>query len=318
SITCVSILEILLDIALSRKKNENQFKPRLLYERLVDEGGNKQTDERIVQTNSHLSQQETSQMAQSLTDVANPNAIQLVQKNSVFIDINDLKNPNILRDHLPTFNLDEEGKESPLTEYLGHCETTRRYLNRTFLETMWTNGSEAHNTVLNTGFILTDGTSTMGFESFSPKAKIVKVKMEKLPFKPFNLLKQDMEERLSHFGKVLDIRIFKNRGSYTGRGYATLDIAQPEDTAGLERLNRVTLWKEDDGSVMNPSSINCFIEAMHQSKYSIGKSVTNAHASAITPMSHICNYAHVIPCISYLTVIVILRMTMSSIIDIPT
>ncbi|KAI8879028.1 hypothetical protein K501DRAFT_276976 [Backusella circina FSU 941] len=51
-------------------------------------------------------------------------------------------------------------------------------------------------------------------------------------------------------------------------------------------------------TVMNPSSINCLIEAMHQNKYSIGKSSTNAHASAITPMSHICNYAHVMPCSS--------------------
>ncbi|KAI9482817.1 MAG: hypothetical protein EXX96DRAFT_630868 [Benjaminiella poitrasii] len=113
---------------------------------------------------------------------------------------------------------------------------------------MWMTGSSGLARILD-GFYLSDHTFIKGFHSFSADAHIVKVKLERLPYLPTAVLKLEMESRLSRFGEILDLGIYKtSSGCYIGQGYATLNVTPatlPE--APYEALQQVILWSEDDG-----------------------------------------------------------------------
>lgn len=136
-------------------------------------------------------------------------------------------------------------------DYLGHLPQRRKYLNRTFLETMWLTGSPGHLTITTEGLTLSDKkTYIKGFSSFLGDSHITRLSLERLPFLPTKLLEQDMQARLAAFGKVLDLGITLYRGDYMGQGYATLDTTPTKDQlVPFEKLTRVIDWTTDDGDV---------------------------------------------------------------------
>ncbi|KAI8640488.1 hypothetical protein BD408DRAFT_348029, partial [Parasitella parasitica] len=109
---------------------------------------------------------------------------------------------------------------------------------------MWVHHSAGHNTILNDGVFLSDGTYVKGFESYPTDAKIVHVKLENLPFLPARLVMQDMKRILSFYGEVLDLGITQVNGIFHGKGYATLNQTKPRT---YQELTRVIPWEEDDG-----------------------------------------------------------------------
>ncbi|KAI7893964.1 uncharacterized protein EV154DRAFT_499742 [Mucor mucedo] len=143
-----------------------------------------------------------------------------VEKNSVLIEITHIKEPQLLLNALQSFNA---GKEEG-AEYRGRLQTFRRYLDRSYLETVWTMGSHGRNTILNEGIILSDGTFVKGFLSLTDKDQLIHVELHNLPFLPLLSLKYEMEIRLRFFGDILDLGVFKRGGCFTGLGYAILNI----------------------------------------------------------------------------------------------
>lgn len=173
-----------------------------------------------------------------------------VEKHSVLIDVTDVQSPQMLRDALQAFNKDaieNDGYE----DYCGRLPLLRKYLNRNFIETVWSQDSPGHKAILETGITLPDNTYVKGFTSFPADSRIVRLKLEKLPLKPLRLLKLDMQERLSCFGKVLDLGVSHSNGCFMGQGYATLDLnpSTEENDAPFEELQRILLWRDDDGDV---------------------------------------------------------------------
>lgn len=171
-----------------------------------------------------------------------------IEKNSVLIDVTKVHSPQMLREALQAFNKDAV-ENNGYEDYCGRLPQIRKYLNRSFIETMWLNDSPGHKAILETGITLPDNTFVKDFPSFPADSRIVRLKLEKLPFKPLRLLKQDMEDRLSSFGEVLDLGVTKSNGCFMGQGYATLDLTRSidENTPPYEQLQRVILWREDDG-----------------------------------------------------------------------
>lgn len=146
------------------------------------------------------------------------------EEESVFIDLTTVKDRTLLDKALVKFN--KEAEKSDLYEdFLGYRKQTRQYLGHHFLETLWLSNAEGRKTLIEQGITLDDGTYLKGFPSFSEDAKIVRVTMEKLPFLPAVQLKNEMAERFSRFGDVLDHGIFKTEhGIFQGEGYVTLNL----------------------------------------------------------------------------------------------
>ncbi|KAI7894433.1 uncharacterized protein EV154DRAFT_459460 [Mucor mucedo] len=170
-----------------------------------------------------------------------------IEKNSVLIDITDVKSPVLLRQALQDFNkeaLADKGYE----EYCGRLPTIRKYLNRSFIETIWSQGSKGQDTILNQGISLPDGTYIKGFKSYPADSRITRITLDKLPLKPLILLKKDMEEHLSAYGQVLDLGVSMSNGCFMGQGYATLDISvSSADQESNIPLQRIMNWVDDDG-----------------------------------------------------------------------
>jgi hypothetical protein len=57
-----------------------------------------------------------------------------MEDNSVFIDVTDIKDPEAAQEAFHAFNKDADGTEQ---SYLGRLTIVRKYLNRSFIETMW-------------------------------------------------------------------------------------------------------------------------------------------------------------------------------------
>lgn len=165
-----------------------------------------------------------------------------IESNSILIDVTDLSDPQLLRSAMQAFNKDDDGYE----DYLGRLTVVRKYLGRSFIETLWTVGSTGYQSVLN-GITLEDGTVVKGFPSYSAEATIIKIDLEKLPFLPTRLLKRDMYERMSQFGEVLDLGIKKHSGCFTGCGYVTIDVTPKPDAPPYEPLDHIILWDLEAG-----------------------------------------------------------------------
>ncbi|KAI9484258.1 MAG: hypothetical protein EXX96DRAFT_477968 [Benjaminiella poitrasii] len=190
----------------------------------------------------------TSATSQSLVDNASTSADSIhvirpflkgIEENSVLIDITDLSSWDLLFAALSNFNSD---CLPDYEEYLGRLAPIRKYLQRSYMETMWMSGSSALSKILD-GFYLLDGTFIKGFLSFSADAHIIKVRLERLPYLPTAILKLDMESRFSYFAEILDLGIYKtSAGCYMGQGYATLNLtpSTPRE-ATFEPLQRVIL-----------------------------------------------------------------------------
>ncbi|RCH80359.1 hypothetical protein CU098_008255, partial [Rhizopus stolonifer] len=101
-----------------------------------------------------------------LSDSAQPTPA--LKKNSVLIDITDIKDEELLFDF--NKNMDEN---SGYEDYCGRVPMTRKYLNRSFMETVWRKDSLGRQTILNEGVYLVDGTFIKGFPSYPADARIV-------------------------------------------------------------------------------------------------------------------------------------------------
>jgi hypothetical protein len=100
------------------------------------------------------------------------------------------------------------------------------------------------------GITLPDNTFVKGYKSLPAEAQIVRLKLERLPFKPVSILTKEMDHRLSKFGNVLDLGIIRSDGCLTGLGYVTLDI-NPAANKGkhLQALQRIIQWDDGDGEI---------------------------------------------------------------------
>ncbi|KAI8086927.1 uncharacterized protein B0P05DRAFT_585151 [Gilbertella persicaria] len=122
-----------------------------------------------------------------LSDSAQPTPVNLAQlfikgieKNSVLIDITDIKDEELLFDF--NKNMDEN---SGYEDYCGRVPMTRKYLNRSFMETVWRKDSLGRQTILNEGVYLVDGTFIKGFPSYPADARIGKSLYTYTPPSPF-------------------------------------------------------------------------------------------------------------------------------------
>ncbi|KAI8088006.1 uncharacterized protein B0P05DRAFT_635220 [Gilbertella persicaria] len=66
-----------------------------------------------------------------------------IEKNSILIDITDIKDAHMLRKALQAFNKDAD-EETGCDDYCGRLPSTRRYLKRSFIETAWTKDSPGY------------------------------------------------------------------------------------------------------------------------------------------------------------------------------
>ncbi|KAG2202149.1 hypothetical protein INT47_008121 [Mucor saturninus] len=126
--------------------------------------------------------------------IIKPSPVELVrpflrctEKNSDLIEITHIKETQLLLNALQSFNA---GKEEG-TEYCGRLKTFRRYLDRSYLETLWRMGSHGRNAILN-----------------EDKDQLIRVELQNLPFLPLQSLKYEMEIRLRFFGDILDLGVF--------------------------------------------------------------------------------------------------------------
>ncbi|KAI8088077.1 uncharacterized protein B0P05DRAFT_464631, partial [Gilbertella persicaria] len=155
----------------------------------------------------------------------------------------------MLRKAVQAFNKDAD-EETGCDYYCGRLPSTRRYLNRSFIETAWTKDSLRYKAILNTDIRLEDGTFVKGFPSLPADAKIVRLKLDRLPLKAPQRLRKDMENCLSEYGRVLDLGINRSHGCFTGQGYATLNLTQANaNDPPFESLQRVIPWMYDDGEI---------------------------------------------------------------------
>ncbi|KAI8090882.1 uncharacterized protein B0P05DRAFT_584001 [Gilbertella persicaria] len=117
-----------------------------------------------------------------------------IEKNSIIIDITDSKDAHMLRKALQAFNKDAD-EEIGCDDYCGRLPSTR-------------------------------------FPSLPADAKIVRLKLDRLPLKAPQRLRKDMENCLSEYG------------------YATLNLT-PANTNDLpfESFQRVIPWMDDDGEI---------------------------------------------------------------------
>ncbi|KAG1136454.1 hypothetical protein G6F37_012002 [Rhizopus arrhizus] len=220
--------------------------------------GRPPTQLRFTQRTSSLSSTNSSRRSSvsSMDSLFNENAqqqiirpyIKGIEKNSVLVDVTDIKSPDLCTKAFQAFNNGDSDNDDGDEDYLGRSLVVRKYLNRVFIETQWALGSRGRNTLLNEGITLDDGTAVKGYPSLPAEAQITRLKLERLPLQPVRKLTKAMEARLSCFGKVLDLGLIRSRGCNVGIGYATLDIdpkASPERV--LEKLHRVIDWDEGDG-----------------------------------------------------------------------
>jgi hypothetical protein len=84
-----------------------------------------------------------------------------IEKHSVLIDVTDVHTTQMLREALQAFNT-EAIKNNEHEDYCGRLPQIRRYLNHTFIETMWT----LNKAILESGITLPDNTFVKGFTSF--------------------------------------------------------------------------------------------------------------------------------------------------------
>jgi hypothetical protein len=169
-----------------------------------------------------------------------------MEDNSVFIDVTDIKDPEPAQEAFHAFNKDADGTEQ---SYLGRLTIVRKYLNRSFIETMWAPGSIGRQTILEKGITLEDGTFIKGFNSLPADAHIVHLKLERLSFMPHSLLKKDLETRLSAYGQVLDLGLSLSGRCYTGRAYATLNLTPLNvEAEPYAPLQHIVTWIEESGN----------------------------------------------------------------------
>ncbi|KAG0973253.1 hypothetical protein G6F29_012954 [Rhizopus arrhizus] len=173
-----------------------------------------------------------------------------MEKHSILVDVTDVKDAELLKKAFQEFNKVESENEDGDEDYLGRSLIKRTYLNRTFIETQWTLGSRGYTTILNDGITLSDGTFVKGYKSLPSDAKIVRLRLERLPLRPVKKLTKEMEARLSCFGEVLDLGLIKSGGCNVGIGYATLNIDPVESPLErLEKLQRVIDWDDGEGDI---------------------------------------------------------------------
>lgn len=133
------------------------------------------------------------------------------EEDSILIDITEVKNWDLLVDSFNKFGHDS---------YIGRVGRVHKYLQRSYMETIWARHSEGESKILE-GYFLDDGTYVKGYRSFHHEAEIVRVKLEKLPFLVEPELKLEMEVVLRDYGQILDLGIFRtSAGCYMGHGYA--------------------------------------------------------------------------------------------------
>ncbi|KAG0748032.1 hypothetical protein G6F57_006310 [Rhizopus arrhizus] len=145
------------------------------------------------------------------------------KKNSILVEVTDIQEPTMLRRAFQDFNDDEVQQD-----YLGRSTITRKYLNRTYIETRWMVDSVDYNSIL-AGITLPDNTIVKDYKSLPAEAQI---------------------HRLSSFENVLDLGTIRSDGCLTGVGYVTLDI-KPAANKGkhLQALQRIIQWDDGDGEI---------------------------------------------------------------------
>ncbi|KAG1315517.1 hypothetical protein G6F64_000611 [Rhizopus arrhizus] len=145
------------------------------------------------------------------------------KKNSILVEVTDIQEPTMLRRAFQDFNDDEVQQD-----YLGRSTITRKYLNRTYIETRWMVDSVDYNSIL-AGITLPDNTIVKDYKSLPAEAQI---------------------HRLSSFENVLDLGTIRSDGCLTEVGYVTLDI-KPAANKGkhLQALQRIIQWDDGDGEI---------------------------------------------------------------------
>lgn len=92
-----------------------------------------------------------------------------LEKNSILVEVTDIQEPTMLRRAFQDFNDDEVQQD-----YLGRSTITRKYLNRTYIETRWMVDSVDYNFIL-AGITLPDNTIVKDYKSLPAEAQIVRL-----------------------------------------------------------------------------------------------------------------------------------------------
>ncbi|OBZ82455.1 hypothetical protein A0J61_09498 [Choanephora cucurbitarum] len=148
----------------------------------------------------------------------------LKKKDNILIDTTYVRNVNKLKQFLGSQN------EENTYYFFGTLLVGRKYLQRRFIETCWDMESSVCQTLLGEGLTMDDHTVFEGYRSLPADAKITRVKIERLPLIHPLRFREQMVERFSHFGAVLDSGLHMDSSVIYGQGYVVLNLNEPHAT----------------------------------------------------------------------------------------
>ncbi|KAI8380134.1 hypothetical protein BD560DRAFT_388656 [Blakeslea trispora] len=166
-----------------------------------------------------------------------------LEKDSVLIDITQVRDVNKLKQFLGSQNNDNT------YHFFGTLLIERKYLQRRFIETCWDMESPVCKTLLGEGLTMDDHTVIRGYRSLPADAKIARVKVERLPLIHPLRLREQMVERFSHFGEVLDAGLHMDGNVFYGQGYVVLNLNKPHVTEP-QTLSRIIDWGDKDRDLL--------------------------------------------------------------------
>jgi hypothetical protein len=107
----------------------------------------------------------------------------------------------------------------------------------------------AYKKLISEGLKSDDGTIIKGFPSLPADQEIVRVTVERLPLIHPVQLREKMFELFAQFGQVLDVGLDFDRDFFYGRGYAVININEPNMDES-ETLCRVIDWFDEDRELL--------------------------------------------------------------------
>jgi hypothetical protein len=166
-----------------------------------------------------------------------------IEPDSVLIDITDIRDLNELKSFLASHNTEAE------FHFFGGLLLEHKYLNRRFIETKWDTTSPHYKKLISEGLKADDRTIIKGFPSLPADQQIVRVTVERLLLIHPVQLRKKMFERFAHFGQVLDVGLDLDHEFFYGRGYAVINISEP-NMDEPETLRRVINWFNEDRELL--------------------------------------------------------------------
>ncbi|KAL9537597.1 hypothetical protein MBANPS3_011639 [Mucor bainieri] len=156
------------------------------------------------------------------------------ESNSTLIEITNIKDTNALKTFLCSYNRDDQ------YPFFGALLKTRKYLQRTFIETCWDTKSDVYQRLISGGLELDKTTTIKGYPSLPTDAKVQRVHVDNLPLKEPRLLQDLIRQRFSSLGEVLDIGFHLDGRMFYGSGYVVLNLNTKQ--RATEKLSRELPW----------------------------------------------------------------------------